>query len=79
MGVSCFDCMRCYPNLCRCPQPKGSMCMSCAKAEADCSGLDFTTMPVIERYQDGTPAVRCTDYQAAADRRAKRNAKHKGE
>lgn len=48
-------------------QPKGSMCMNCAKAKADCSGLKFSGMPVIDKHQDGTLAVRCTFFMRTDD------------
>lgn len=46
-------------------QPKGSMCYSCAKSSADCSGLSFESMPVISRASDGVLIVRCTERVAA--------------
>ena len=66
MSISSFDCMACYPKLCRCPQPKGSMCMVCTAADADCSRLDFKSMPVIEKHQDGTQVVKCTAFVRSA-------------
>ena len=62
MSISAFGCTTCYPKMCRCHQPKGSMCFACAKADDDCSGLDFKSMQVIDTYPDGTPVVKCTGF-----------------
>jgi hypothetical protein len=44
-------------------QPKGSMCIACAKNKEDCSTLKFDTMPVIERHQEGQfNVVKCTEF-----------------
>lgn len=64
--MTAFTCAPCYPHLCRCPQPRGSMCMACAKAEDDCSHLAFADMPVIDKYADGTLVVRCTEFVRAS-------------
>lgn len=43
-------------------QPKGGMCMSCAKWREDCSGLPFATMPVMSTTTSGVKVVRCTEH-----------------
>lgn len=43
-------------------RPKGGMCRVCREATSDCSGLPFSTMPVIGRDSDGTAVVKCTEY-----------------
>lgn len=43
-------------------QPKGGMCGTCTNAKADCSGLPFDLMPVIERTPEAI-IVRCTQHQ----------------
>lgn len=43
-------------------QPKGGMCQTCTRAAADCSGLPFDLMPVIERTA-GAIIVRCTQHK----------------
>lgn len=43
--------------------PKGSMCCNCAKGSRDCSALPFAEMAPLQRYDDGTVAVRCTEFQ----------------
>lgn len=42
-------------------QPKGGMCMTCARRHDDCHGLGFENMPVI-RTEDGINIVRCTQH-----------------
>jgi hypothetical protein len=44
-------------------QPKGSMCMNCAKQKENCSHLKFDTMPVIQRTNHWV-IVKCTEYDA---------------
>lgn len=45
-------------------QPKGGMCMTCAKKSQDCSRLPFNTMPVIEATGfDKVRIVRCTQHK----------------
>ena len=41
-------------------QPKGGACMSCEKLHADCSALDFKSMPVISATA-GVKIVKCTE------------------
>jgi len=43
-------------------QPKGGMCAICKKMNADCSALDFKSMPSISRKPsaDGIIIVKCT-------------------
>jgi len=41
--------------------PKGSMCMACAHARRDCSALEFSAMPVIERHA-GMVVVKCREF-----------------
>lgn len=41
--------------------PKGSMCIACAHARRDCSDLEFSTMPVLERYA-GMAVVKCREF-----------------
>lgn len=43
-------------------QPKGGMCRTCTSVAADCSGLPFDTMPVIERTPEAV-IVRCTQHK----------------
>ena len=47
-------------------QPKGSMCLVCAKKNEDCSGLEFYKMlPVLDTYRDnGTSMiiVKCSEF-----------------
>ncbi|CTQ75951.1 hypothetical protein LAX5112_04421 [Roseibium alexandrii] len=43
-------------------QPKGGLCANCIHSVRICSHLDFTSMPVIKTYDDGTKAVKCSDY-----------------
>lgn len=62
--MTAFTCGPCYPRLCRCPQPKGSMCFACVKIDDDCSGLDFKSMQVLGTYPDGTLYVKCTGFTA---------------
>ena len=71
MSVTAFECAECYPKMCRCPQPKGSMCFACVKIDDDCSGLDFKSMPVIDTYPDGTQVVKCTEFTSGHVRVAK--------
>jgi hypothetical protein len=52
-------------------QPKGGMCRSCVKVEADCSGLPFETMPVIDKTTlEDKPVVivRCTEFKRQGER-----------
>ncbi|MGJ8515289.1 hypothetical protein R84865_002237 [Carnimonas sp. R-84865] len=44
-------------------QPKGSMCLACARHRDDCSKLDFARMRPITRYPDGVIAVKCTEFE----------------
>lgn len=44
--------------------PKGSMCMACKHAIADCSHLPFSTMPVLALI-DSQIIVRCTEFEHA--------------
>ncbi len=46
-------------------QPKGGMCLSCARWSANCSELPFSTMPVIETTWVGVRVVRCTAHVRA--------------
>lgn len=46
--------------------PKGGMCVSCAHLARDCSHLDFAAMYPIKRNDDRTTAVRCSEFQRAA-------------
>jgi len=39
-------------------QPKGGMCATCINALKDCSQLDFSKMPIIQRPN----IVKCTEY-----------------
>lgn len=43
--------------------PKGSMCTSCSRGSSACAGLPFHSMQPIQRYQDGTTAVKCVNHQ----------------
>jgi hypothetical protein len=43
-------------------QPKGSMCIACVKAGADCSGFPFHTMPKVARVP-GAFVVLCTYFE----------------
>lgn len=44
--------------------PKGSMCLTCKHVAENCSKLPFSTMFVIERYEDGRFAeVRCAKFK----------------
>ncbi len=47
-------------------QPKGGMCLTCTKAQADCSALPFEQMRVIQIYADGTRAVKCIEWVRAS-------------
>ena len=43
-------------------QPKGSMCMACAKATENCSALDFKSMRLM--YSAGAVAIiKCTEFK----------------
>ena len=42
-------------------QPKGSMCMSCKKLDQDCSTLNFSAMPVMEKNRDCL-VVKCSGF-----------------
>jgi len=44
-------------------QPKGGMCAGCTHKAADCSGMEFKSMPVIGRW-DGVLIVRCVAYES---------------
>ena len=44
-------------------QPKGSMCIACVHATRDCSGLDFSKMPIIGLYRKIAHVVACTEYK----------------
>lgn len=46
-------------------QPKGSMCAACQHAARDCSALTFGQMQVVQRYPDGTLAVKCSSFESA--------------
>lgn len=48
-------------------QPKGGMCKTCKKWRDDCSGLPFTTMPVIKVFSDDVKVVRCTEHVRSYD------------
>lgn len=41
--------------------PKGSMCMACRYALADCGRLPFSTMPPMSQHKDRV-IVRCTEF-----------------
>ncbi len=43
-------------------QPKGSMCMACQYALADCARLPFSTMPPMSKHKDRI-IVRCTEFE----------------
>lgn len=60
------DCLKCYPKLCRCIyQPKGSMCMACAKRDDDCSKMPFHEMPRLDGDSETQIIVRCTQFRRA--------------
>lgn len=42
--------------------PKGGMCGGCKHVVRDCSHLDFSKMPKIKVYKDGSATVRCIEY-----------------
>lgn len=42
--------------------PKGGMCLGCTWLDADCSRLDFKSMPVIESHP-GEVIVKCTQHK----------------
>ncbi len=42
--------------------PKGGMCRDCKKANQDCSGLDFESMPIIAIDLEEI-IVRCTEHE----------------
>ncbi len=42
-------------------QPKGGMCYACKKVNEDCSGLDFSSMPVHQKMSDGRVIVICKE------------------
>ncbi|MBF57686.1 MAG: hypothetical protein CME80_08210 [Halomonas sp.] len=44
--------------------PKGSLCMACKHAIADCSHLPFSTMPILSKT-DHHIIVRCTEFEHA--------------
>lgn len=44
-------------------QPKGGLCVACAKRQHDCSGLPFATMPPLHTYDDGVTVVKRTAYE----------------
>lgn len=49
--------------------PKASMCKSCKHKDRDCSKLDFSSMPVMDKYkQDGALiyVVRCVGFEKNA-------------
>ncbi len=44
--------------------PKGGMCGTCQKQTANCSQLDFASMPKIGKgHQDGLVVVRCIEFE----------------
>lgn len=46
-------------------QPKGGLCMVCAKRCNDCSALPFALMPPLGAYQENgviVTIVRCTEF-----------------
>lgn len=43
-------------------QSKGGMCAACTHKARNCSGLNFSDMPVIERSTNAT-IVLCTDFK----------------
>jgi hypothetical protein len=46
-------------------QPKGSMCMSCAKKKDDCSKLPFDKMRAYERIGDVVVVI-CSEFKKPA-------------
>ncbi|MGJ8523353.1 hypothetical protein R84981_002050 [Carnimonas sp. R-84981] len=49
-------------------QPKGSMCLACARHRDDCSSLEFARMRPITKYPDGVIAVKCTEFKDGNER-----------
>lgn len=47
-------------------QPKGSMCLACAKQNNDCSKLDFAKMTVLYRASLMQVIVKCTEFEQKA-------------
>jgi len=43
-------------------QPKGGMCATCIWVNANCSHMEFETMPVIGTTAEGQVIVRCTGH-----------------
>lgn len=53
-------------------QPKGGMCRNCIYAIADCSKLDFKSMPrICKGDDDGVVIVRCAEYKHHSEIKAK--------
>lgn len=44
-------------------QPKGGMCCACKHRSEDCSSLDFSTMPAINRNTPGLTIVKCIEFE----------------
>jgi hypothetical protein len=42
-------------------QPKGLLCLNCARVKFDCASLPFHAMPVIGEWQ-GVKIVRCIEH-----------------
>lgn len=42
-------------------QPKGSICATCKFLKSDCSGFDFSSMPVHSKNESGYVVV-CTEF-----------------
>lgn len=43
-------------------QPKGSMCAACQHRGKNCAHPPFHEMPVMNRLQDGTAVVKCSEF-----------------
>ena len=47
-------------------QPKGGMCVVCKNSNADCSKLDFSKMPIIEK-SGSIRVVKCSGFEKKMD------------
>lgn len=47
-------------------QPKGLMCLNCARVHYPCADLPFEQMPVISEHE-GVKVVRCTHFVGVKD------------
>lgn len=59
-------------------RPKESMCRTCVHMDANCMGLPFYNMPVMETLPTGTKIVKCSEYQPTEAQKQTAALKSKG-